>query len=253
VTTVQLRANQDGDRSSRRTVGRMDDRDNPQWDSYSMVLTRDGPGWQATLRADGLPGDGRFIRDRTIAALNARTWELFEDLPDRSCWHLEYSSAASPVALHEWSMSRLSVSQVNEKNERDGHALASALAADGASVSDIAEATHTSYLEAAWMLAAQLPPHRLVGFAGQVRADQRHYYRWGAARLLRVIAADKIRALARRRALINARLWSAKPVTCKQPNATSTPRPGATGLTGSRPAYRSSPGPRRRNLSESAA
>ncbi len=177
----------------------MDDRGSPQWDSYSMVLTRDGPGWRATLRAEGLAGDGKFIRDRTIAALNARTCELFDDLPDRSCWHLEYSSAASPVALHEWYKSRLNVSQVNEKNERDGHALASALAADGASVSDIAEATQTSYLEAAWMLAAELPPHRLVAFRSQIRADQRHYYRSGAARLLRVIAADKVRTLTRRR------------------------------------------------------
>ena len=226
VTTVQLRANQDGDRSSRRTVGRMDGRDNPQWDIYSMVLTRDGRGWQATLRAEGLPGDGRFIRDRTIAALNARAWELFEDLPDRSCWHLEYSSATSSVALHEWHMSRLSVSRVNEKNDRDGHALASALAADGASVSDIAEATRMSYLEAAWMLAAQLPPHRLVAFASQVRADQRHYYRSGAAMVLRVIATDKIRALTRRKASINARLWSTKPVTCKQRRPCPTPATG---------------------------
>jgi len=87
----------------------MDDSCNPQWDNYSMVLTRDGPGWRATLRGEGLPGDGKFIRDRTIAALNARTSELFDELPDRSCWHLEYSSAASPVALHEWHMSRLNV------------------------------------------------------------------------------------------------------------------------------------------------
>jgi hypothetical protein len=98
-------------------------------------------------------------------------------------------------------MSKLNVGPVNEKNERDGHALASALAADGASVSDIAEATHTSYLDAAWMLAAQLPPHRLVAFTSQIRADQRHYYRSGAARLLRVIAADKVRTLTRRRAV----------------------------------------------------
>jgi hypothetical protein len=123
-------------------------------------------------------------------------------------------------------MSRLSVSQVNEKNERDGHALACALAADGASVSDIAEATHTSYLEAAWMLAAQLPPHRLVGFADQVKADKRHYYRSGAARPLRVIAADKIRALTRRGALIIARLWPTKAVTCKHRRPRPTPATG---------------------------
>jgi hypothetical protein len=180
---------------NRRNLSRMEDSDTPQWDTYRLLITRDGSGWRATADGPGLPGHGRFITGKTVAALNARTHELFCDLPEYTCWRREYENAASPVTLHEWSMSKLKASQVNARNDKDGHALALALAADGASVSDIAEVTHGSYLEAAWMLAVQPPPHRVLAGTRTIRADQRRYYRSGVTRMLRIIAADKARRL----------------------------------------------------------
>lgn len=173
--------------------------DVPQRDSYALIFAREGSSWRATLDGPGMPGHGRYITGKTIASLNDRTHELFDDLPNESSWYLEYSSPASPIALHDYTMAYLDVSQKSRKNSSDGHALAAALAADGATISDIAAATHTSYLEAAWLLATQPPPTRLFATSSMVRADRRRYYRTSIASLLRVIAGDRIRQVARPR------------------------------------------------------
>ena len=176
----------------------MESDDAPQWDSYRVLITRDGSGWRATADGPGLPGHGRFITGKTIASLESRTGELFDDprLRERSCWHLEYENPASPAALHDWYMTDLDLSQASRQHAKHGHALASALASDGATISDIAVATHTSYLSAAWMLATEPQPTRVVTFAGSRREDAR-YYRSCVVNLLRVIAADNVRGLTR--------------------------------------------------------
>jgi hypothetical protein len=172
----------------------VDSDDAPQWDSYRVLITRDGSGWRATLDGPGLPGHGRYMTGKTIANLEARAHELFDDLPDRSCWHLEYENPASPAALHDWYMTGLDLGRANRQHAKHAHALASALAADGATIHDIAAATSTSYLCAAWMLATEPQPTRLIAFAGSRREDRR-YYRSCVVSLLRVIAADKVRRL----------------------------------------------------------
>jgi len=173
--------------------------DAPQWDSYRLLITRDGSGWRATLDGPGLPGHGRFITGKTIASLNDRTYELVDDLPERSCWHLEYENPASPAALHDWYMTGLDLGRANRQHAGHGHALAAALAADGATIRDIAAATHTSYLEAAWMLVTQPPPVQLVAFRSRdpFWPDDVRHYRRCAASLLRVIARDRIREVVR--------------------------------------------------------